>query len=154
MPYIKNLSENLKYSLSKIGLKVLYSVPKKLDTIIKRGKDKISKLDKTEIVYKINCKNCEFSYIGQIKRHLNTCIREHKNNIKTHESNYSVVSKHRVEYEHEFDWDNPCILHNEKHTRKRELAEMFYIKKTNNTLNAQKDTDNLNIMYDKVIRIV
>ena len=31
---------------------------------------------------------------------------------------------------------------------------MFYIKKTNNTLNAQKDTDNLNIIYDKVIGLV
>lgn len=154
LPFIKNLSENIKYSLSKVGLNVLYSVPKKLNTIIKRGKDSIPKLNHTEIVYKINCKNCQFSYIGQTKRHLSTRIKEHRNNIKMHESNFSVISKHRVEFEHEFDWDNPIILHNERHTRKRELAEMFYIKKTNYTLNAQKDTDNLNIMYDKVIRIV
>jgi len=154
LPYIKNLTDNLKHSLSKVGLKVVHSVPKKLNSLIRRGKDKIPKLKKTEVVYQIKCKNCEFSYIGQTKRHLNTRIKEHKNNIKLHESNHSVISKHRVEFKHEFDWENPNILHNERHTKKRELAEMFFIKKVNNTLNAQKDTDNLNSIYDKVIRIV
>jgi hypothetical protein len=154
LPYIKGLSEDISSSLLKVGLKSVYSIPKKLNTLIKRGKDKIPKLNKTEVVYQINCKNCQFSYIGQTKRHLITRIKEHKNNIKMHESNYSVISKHRVEFNHDFDWDNPTILHNEKHTRKRELAEMFYIKKVNNTLNAQKDTENLNIIYDKVIRLV
>jgi len=154
LPYIKDLSDNIKNSLLKVGVKVLYTVPKKLNSLIKRGKDKIPKLNKTEVVYQIKCKNCDFSYIGQTKRHLNTRIKEHKNNIKIHESNHSVVSKHRVEFKHDFDWDNPTILHTEKHTKKRELAEMFYIKKTNNTLNAQKDTDNLNIIYDKVIGLV
>ncbi|EFN68644.1 hypothetical protein EAG_01215, partial [Camponotus floridanus] len=43
----------------------------------------------------------------------------------------------------DFDWMKPNILHNEKNVRKREIAKMFYIKKFNNIINLQKDTDNL-----------
>ncbi|EFN72861.1 hypothetical protein EAG_04247, partial [Camponotus floridanus] len=48
---------------------------------------------------------------------------------------------------HEFDWLKFNILYNEKYVRKREIAEMFYIKKFNNLINLQKDTDSLNNIY-------
>jgi len=43
------------------------------------------------------------SYIGQTKRHLRTRVKEHFSNIKLHETNHSVISKHRLESGHEFD---------------------------------------------------
>jgi len=55
---------------------------------------------------------------------------------------------------HNFKWDEPIILHKENNRRKREIAEMFFIKKFKKkdiTLNLQKDTDNLNSIYDKII---
>ncbi|EFN60973.1 hypothetical protein EAG_13905, partial [Camponotus floridanus] len=52
-----------------------------------------------------------------------------------------------VDINHDFDWSLPVILHNEKHVRKREIAEMFFIKKFDNTINLQKDTENLNNIY-------
>jgi len=88
----------------------------------------------TDIVYKIDCIDCEKVYIGQTKRHLETRIKEHRNNI--------------------FKWDEPIILHKERNRRRREIAEMFFIKKfknTNNSINLQKDTENLNLIYDKII---
>jgi len=36
----------------------------------------------TEIVYKINCKDCDQVYIGQTKRYLETRIKKHRRNIK------------------------------------------------------------------------
>ncbi|EFN62754.1 hypothetical protein EAG_02768, partial [Camponotus floridanus] len=123
-------------------------ITKKLNNLIRRGKDNLQNNDKTGVVYKLNCKDCNLSYIGQTKRHLRTRLKEHCNNIKLHESNHSVISKHRSESRHDFDWSKPNILHNEKYVRKREIAEMFFIKKFNNNLiNLQKDTDNLNNIY-------
>ncbi|EFN60290.1 hypothetical protein EAG_00665, partial [Camponotus floridanus] len=103
--------------------------------------------NRTEVVYKLNCKNCNKSYIGQTKRHVSTRVKEHRTNIKVHENNFSVISKHKVEFNHDFDWSLPVILHNEKHVTKREIAEMFFIKKCDNTINLQKDTENLNNIY-------
>jgi len=105
----------------------------------------------TEVVYKIDCNDCDKVYIGQTKRHLLTRIKEHRNNIKNQSGNFSVVTDHRLSFNHNFDWDNPNILHKEKNRKKREIAEMFFIKKYNNTINLQKDTENLNPIYDKII---
>jgi len=62
-------------------LDVHFTNPKKLDTIIRKGKDRLD-AQVTEIVYKINCKDCDKVYTGQTKRHLATRIKEHKSNTK------------------------------------------------------------------------
>jgi len=140
------VSPGLCHILKNYGLNVVYKVyiSKKLNNLIKRGKDVLLDADKTNVVYKLDCKNCNATYIGQTKRHLRTRIKEHSNNVKLHKSLHSVISKHRLELEHEFDWTKPNILHSETFLRKREIAEMFYIKKFNNTINLHKDTYNLN----------
>lgn len=154
LPYVNNASYDLGRLLRGVGLNVVYKITKKLNILIKRGKDVLQNNDKTNVVYKLNCQNCNMSYVGQTKRHLRTRVREHCNNIKLHETNHSVLSKHRLEFRHEFDWSKPNILHSEKYVRKREIAEMFYIKKFNNVINLQKDTDSLNNIYDKIIKVV
>ena len=109
-------------------MNTIYRLPKKLDTVIKCGKDVLTSDCTTNVVYKINCNNCSASYIGQTKRHLNTRVKEHCNNIKLHHTSHSVVSKHRSGFDHNFDWNNYNILHTEIHVRKREIAEMFLLK--------------------------
>jgi len=98
--------------------------------------------------------HCDKIYIGQTKRHLETRIKEHRSNIKKPTGSYSVVTNHRLSENHDFKWDEPTILHKENNRRKREIAEMFFIKKFKKkdiSLNLQKDTDNLNPIYDKII---
>ena len=150
LPYVKNLTDNISRTLNKKRLKVIYKIPTKLNTLIKRGKDVVPITNKTNVVYKLDCKDCNASYIGQTKRHLSTRIKEHQNNIKK-QSSHSVISKHRTEFNHDFRWLEPSILHSEKNKRKREIAEMFFIKKHKNKINLQIDTDNLSPIYDKVI---
>lgn len=109
----------------------------------------------TELVYKINCCDCDQVYIGQMKHlQLVTRIKEHQRNIRCGTSNYSVVIDHRLLLNHDFDWSKPNILHRERYRRKREIAEMFYIKKFDNSINLHKDTDNLKPIYDRIIRLI
>lgn len=58
-----------------------------------------------------------------------------------HKSNYSI-SKRRILYEHDFDWSSSEILHKDKHTRKREIADVIFISKNNNS-NLKRDIENL-----------
>ncbi|EZA54575.1 hypothetical protein X777_05696, partial [Ooceraea biroi] len=60
----------------------IFSVTKKLDCFIKRGKDRLINGKQTSVVYKIDCTNCDSCYIGQTKRHLDTRIKEHISDIK------------------------------------------------------------------------
>jgi len=116
IPYMKDVSSDIK-RLVKNCVDVIYSIPKKLDLFIKKGKDRLNVEKNTEIVYKINCMKCDQTYIGQTKRHLDTRIKEHKNNIKNSSGNYSVVTNHRLSFNHDFEWDKPIILHRERNRR-------------------------------------
>ena len=53
----------------------------KLNNIIKLVKDKTKTCDNVNVVYKINCKDCNASYVGQTGRRLNVRIKEHTKNI-------------------------------------------------------------------------
>jgi len=80
-------------------------------------------------------------------------LKEHKNDIKKHSNSHSVVNQHRVNNNHDFNWSTPHILHTEKHTQKREIAKMFFIKKLANNINLQKETENLNTIYNNLITL-
>ncbi|RLU15076.1 hypothetical protein DMN91_012963 [Ooceraea biroi] len=151
IPYVKGFSECVARILRGCQVNVTHVINKTLDGIVKCEKDKLERKNKTDVIYRINCKDCDVCYVGQTKRHLNTRISEHLSDIKKCENNWSVVSKHRDNVDHEFDWSEVEVLHQEKHLRKRLIAEMFYIKKHKTSINLQKDTDNLSDMYDLVL---
>ncbi|EZA61674.1 hypothetical protein X777_10506 [Ooceraea biroi] len=152
IPYIKNLSENIERILRGVGFKVLFTIPKKLDRMIRRGKDTLPKDKQTNVVYRINCLQCDASYVGQTKRHVETRLKEHRADVKKVVSDQSVVSKHRLTFNHEFDWSDPDVLHRDAFNRRREIAEMYFIKKQDRPVNLQKDTDSLPGVYDSIIR--
>ena len=64
----------------------------------------MNKWEKTNIVYKFNCKTCPATYIGESSSALKVCINEHKKNRE------SVVCEHQLEFNHEFDWENTKII--------------------------------------------
>ncbi|XP_071637535.1 uncharacterized protein [Temnothorax longispinosus] len=154
LPYVRGLSEDMRSTLSNIGLNTVYTVPKRLDVLIKRGKDRLDKDHSTEVVYRIKCNDCNASYIGQTKRFLQTRVKEHFNDIKKNDCNWSVVSKHRASLGHDFNWSEVEILHKEGNRKKREIAEMLLIKKYRDTINLKNDTENLNPIYDNVISCI
>ncbi|EZA46542.1 hypothetical protein X777_00052, partial [Ooceraea biroi] len=133
------------------NIEFAYTIPKKLNCLIKLGKDTLTNGQQMGVVYKIECVNCEACYIGQTKRHLETRVKEHRSDISKRDNCLSVVSKHRVFNEHDFDWCNTKILHHENHRRKREIAEMVFIKRHSNAINLQKDTEDLPAVYDTVL---
>jgi len=54
VPYIKGISNGIKRVAGK-KVDVRYTIPKKLDCIIKKGKDRLDTKLNTDIVYKIDC---------------------------------------------------------------------------------------------------
>ena len=102
LPYVKHVSEDVSCILNKF-VDIRYTVQKKLDCLIKRKKDKINDFLSTELVYKINCCDCDLAYIRQTKRHLKTRIKKHQQNIKSLSSHHTVVTDHRLSTNHEFD---------------------------------------------------
>ncbi|KYN12693.1 hypothetical protein ALC57_15133 [Trachymyrmex cornetzi] len=109
LPYVKNLTEKFQNVYRNYNLNIAYKPINSLNKFIKTGKDKLDKMDNNNVVYKINCYNCDCSYVGQAKRKLKTRIKEHKADIRK-SNNHSVVSLHQLQYGHQIDWENINIL--------------------------------------------
>jgi len=81
----------------------------KLNKFVKVHKDltpelnkfvKVHKEQKRNVVYKINCKDYDASYVGQIKRKLITRVTEHKSNLHKGPNSYSVITEHALHHSH------------------------------------------------------
>jgi len=65
IPYLCGISETIASLFNKSVYTVGFRCLNKLDRIIRVQKDYTEHSQKNNIVYQINCKNCEASYVGQ-----------------------------------------------------------------------------------------
>jgi len=66
--------------------------------------------------------------VGQTKRTLNTRVGEHRNHIRRNSAQISVITDHRLQLNHEFDWDDVRVLDEEMNYKKRLISEMIHKK--------------------------
>ena len=105
---------------------VIYSTNNKLNNIIKLGKDKTKIGDNVNVVYKINCKNCDASYVGQTGRRLDVGIKEHTRKYVNQDNNSSLYT-HATNNNHDIDLTNIKILDTESNRGKRLFSEALFI---------------------------
>jgi len=86
--------------------------------------------------------------VGQTKRTLQTRVSEHINHIRSSSAQNSVITDYRINYKHDFDWNEAKVLDEETNYNKRLISEMIFIKKQNHGLNAQTDTTLLDAIYN------
>jgi len=128
IPFIKKVTDKFKNIANRLKAKLVFFSLNKLGRIIKAQKDILSIKCNKNIVYKLSCKNCDATYVEQTKRKFNTRVTEHKNDINKKTCKHSMITEHRLDKNHEFDWDNSEILDREKYYYRRLISEMINIK--------------------------
>jgi len=78
---------------------------------------------------------------------LKTRISEHKNHILRNTSTHSVITEHRLQFNHDFDWEGVEILDVERNFNKRLISEMINIKCQKKGINLQTDIEALDRAY-------
>jgi len=151
LPYVNPLSDFISSNIDSSKALVGFRCLNKLSRLIKVHKDIDQPLSKNNVVYKIHCKDCEASYVGQTKRQLKTRLKEHRNNLKLDQSKHSVISEHITKYNHSFDWENTKILDYESKYFKRIVSEMIHIKEQTVSLNLNSDTELLDESYFDIL---
>jgi len=99
-PYVNPLTKLITANLDNSKVIIGYRCLNKLSQFVKVHKDIDLTLNKNNVIYKIFCKNCDATYVGQTKRQLKTRLKEHRNNIKLEHSKLSVISEHIIKYDH------------------------------------------------------
>ena len=90
----------------------------------------------THVVYKISCKDCSATYVGQTKHRLRDRLKEHMD-IKSVVAGIGVsgVADHVLNTSHNIDWENVTILDGESNRLAREIKESIWINKYKPELN-------------------
>jgi len=150
IPYISSITKKfIQYFKNCIFVcKLAFTCYNKLNKFIKVHKDSLPITFRSNVVCKINCLNCDASYVGQTKRTLIKRIDEHRNHIRRDSTQPSVITNHRLECSHDFDWDGVEVLDEELNLNKRLVSEMIHIKKQKQGLNLKKDTELLHPIYN------
>ncbi|EZA55116.1 hypothetical protein X777_05294 [Ooceraea biroi] len=146
------ISDQFKNVVRDVNVRMAYSSLNKLQRFVKVQKDALPVSSNKDVVYRITCKDCDATYVGQTSRQLKTRTSEHRHHIRRNTNTHSVITEHRLNLNHEFDWENVHILDKEKFLSKRLVSEMIHIKLQNNSLSLQADTEFLHHAYISVLK--
>ncbi|KYN10475.1 hypothetical protein ALC57_17384 [Trachymyrmex cornetzi] len=102
VPFVHGITEKFN-RLNNEHVRVLFYSVNKLGEFIRVHKDPLPRDKKSKVVYKISCKSCDASYVGQTCRQLKSRITEHKNHIRWNTSVRNVITEHRLQEGHDFD---------------------------------------------------
>lgn len=146
VPYINGLSGRITKTLSKYGVRVVYKVLNNTSKLFSRLKDPVPHLDQSDVVYRIDCLNCNQCYVGQTKQHLHKRIYNHTYSIECKDLTKSALSEHALTLGHKFDFDNTTIVAKESNYYHRLIKEMTNIVR-NTTCNKRSDVGRLSSLY-------
>ena len=99
-------------------------------------KSPIPVLNKSNVIYQINCLECQEFYVGLTTRRLCKRLCEHKNR------NYSAIYKHSSYADHKINYDNPKVLASDNIKIRLQVKETLLIKElaASKSLNVNTDS--------------
>ena len=94
LPYFGQISKTIQSMLKKFQIHTIFRIPFRMEGLITLGKDILNRLEKSGVIYKLICKRCKVTYVGQMGRLLNTRVEEHKKNLGRKCNYHKVLSAH------------------------------------------------------------
>lgn len=151
LKYTPKLSESIANILKPLNINLAHKPYKNNNRFFTQTKQKINHFNKTHTIYRIDCKDCNGTYIGQSQQYLKKRLYAHEYSVKTKNAYATALAQHNLETGHNFDFTNVKILDTETNYRKRLFKEMFNIKKDKNAINYREDINSLSIVYNNLI---
>lgn len=150
-PYHSNLAPKLNNIFKNTNIKLAYYNKKTSKQFFGKVKDKTDPLEKTKVVYKLNC-NCGKKYVGQTKQYLKTRLRQHRSDVDKRLTKTGLCNHITNNPGHTIDWDNVKILDEISNDKTRQFYEMCHIITTDDTVNIQTDFNSFNNVYTGLIK--
>ena len=121
-----------------------------LRQLLVHPKDKDADLDKAGVVYQVDCKECDASYIGQTGRHLRERLKEHKSALEKGYTQNSGIAEHAYSAHHEISWDTVQVLDQESDNNRRLVRESLHIRTAQPSMNRELGLD-IPVTFLKII---
>jgi hypothetical protein len=108
-------------------------------------KQPVPSLNRSNVVYKISCTNCNNVYVGQTRRHLSERIGDHVRAVRDKNPKYATAM-HTANTGHKLDLDNIKILGSNSNFNDLLYLEAAYIVSLE-TFNGTKEWRSINTMW-------
>ena len=153
LPYVQGLSEPIHRVLEDLNIRVRFrsNCTCTLRQVLAKPKDAVPMLSHNGIVYKIPCKDCPKTYIGQSKRSLQCRMKEHERAVKNGDFNGSAIAEHCWRSGHRADWSAAAVIDSCPHWYPRCILESWHIHREKDSLN--RDREILPALYDTLLPI-
>ena len=133
LPHIKGITEQLTRTLRQHDITVTSKPLQTLQQHFPSPKQRVEPCQQTNVIYKIPCGECNWSYIGETGRAFETRKKEHMTNVKTHAISSNIAS-HSWKNDHRIDFEKWEII-DKGNYRIRKTLESWHTEIT-------KDSDN------------
>ena len=102
-------------------------------------------MNKSGVIYKLSCNDCEENYVGETERKLDKRVSEHLKHS-------SPFGQHLIENDHLLERDNIQVLDREPRWFQRGVKEAIYIAAHSPTLNRDRGRHQLPATYNSLIQ--
>ena len=109
-PYVPGTNERLQRILGNYNIYLGNKSSNTIKNVLVKPKDKVKEIDKCNVVYKVDCTECNVVYIGETGRNLSTRMVEHERDVRIGKEN-SQVYHHSRSTGHSFKFEAPSALH-------------------------------------------
>ena len=124
LPYYPGLSEKVARILRKVGKDTSLRPPRKLGGMLMRKRSPQDSLVLGS-VYKVECSDCNWKYVGETSRTLKERMVEHRRAVREHKET-SEIASHVTDTGHRMDWTGALVLEREKEYFKRGCKESWW----------------------------
>ena len=93
LPYVEGTSEKLRRILRSHKIRLTFLTEKTLRKLLCKPKDRVATEDKNNVVYEIDCSNCQTVYFGESKRSLKSRSDEHKRSVRNYNKEKKKLRK-------------------------------------------------------------
>ena len=152
IPYVGPLSNVLKKHLKRLGpdVRITFSSYNQFNKYFSKLKDKVPQKKCSGLVYRIQCKDCKGSYVGETIQWLENRLAQHSNDVKLKKKS-TALCEHSTEMGHMFDFEGAKILCFEENERKRKVREAIEIIKQEDAINFKTDISHINGIYSPIL---
>ena len=125
LPSFKGTIEKLQCIFRSHKIRPTFYTENTLRKLLCKPKDRVATKDKNNIVYQIDCSNCNAVYFGESKRSLKSCSNEHKRSVRNCECGKNESAKHCWEADQNFSWDQKKVVDRESRLIPRKIKKPY-----------------------------
>ena len=135
LPYIEGAGQKLQCILRSYKIRSIFYTENTLHKLLCKSKAHKATDDKNNIIYEIDCSDCEAVYFGESKQSLKSYSDKHKISVRNCDCDKNEIAKHCWEADHNISWDQKEVIDRKSRLIPRKIRETIHSLKNPNHIN-------------------